>query len=65
MRSDKRKIRMQKGGSVKFFGSYESKVIKVAMDALRVTAETVPEGSPEHFPPPGSNEGDAKREFFP
>jgi len=50
---------------VKFFGSYESKVIKVAMDALRVTVETVPEGSPEHFPPPAVMKATLKENFFP
>lgn len=45
--------------------SFESKTIKLAMDALQRTTNAVPESSAEYFPPPGVMKATLKENFFP
>lgn len=47
------------------FSSFESKTIKIAMEALRETTNMVPENSTEYFPTPAEMKATLKENFFP
>ncbi|MCP5163336.1 MAG: hypothetical protein H6999_10200 [Hahellaceae bacterium] len=47
------------------FGSFESKTINIAMEALQKNVHVVPESSTEYFPPPEIIKATLKSNFFP
>lgn len=45
--------------------SFESKTLRVAMNALQITMHKFPESSAEYFPPPAIMKATLKSNFFP
>lgn len=58
-------ISAEKEKIMALFGSFKSKTIKIAMEALRKTMDSVPENSGEYFPPPAVMKATLNENFFP